>query len=169
MKTIEEHLTQYAKYHRDPRNIMTHLVGVPMIVLSIILLLSKTLFTAGIPVSISLILIVVSSLYYLKLHLLLGVSMVAYMALAYWVSSLIRVQFENAWVFIAIGLFVVGWIIQFVGHIFEGKKPAFVDDLMGLLIGPVFVLAECIFMVGGLKALKKEIEHGAGVVEIKRG
>lgn len=168
MKTIEEHLTQYAKYHRDPRNIMTHLVGVPMIVLSIILLLSKTLFTAGIPFSISLILIVVSSLYYLKLHLLLGVSMVAYMVLAYWVSSLIRVQFENVWVFIAIGLFVVGWIIQFWGHMFEGKKPAFVDDLMGLLIGPVFVLAECIFMVGGLKKLQKEIEQGAGIVEIKR-
>jgi uncharacterized membrane protein YGL010W len=167
MKTIEEHLTQYAKYHRDPRNIMTHLVGVPMIVLSIILLLSKTLFTAGIPFSISLILIVVSSLYYLKLHLLLGVSMVAYMVLAYWVSSLIRVQFENVWVFIAIGLFVVGWIIQFWGHMFEGKKPAFVDDLMGLLIGPVFVLAECFFMVGGLKSLQKEIEQGAGIVEIR--
>jgi uncharacterized membrane protein YGL010W len=94
--------------------------------------------------------------------------MVAYMVLAYWVSSLIRVQFENVWVFIAIGLFVVGWIIQFWGHMFEGKKPAFVDDLMGLLIGPVFVLAECIFMVGGLKKLQKEIEQGAGIVEIKR-
>jgi uncharacterized membrane protein YGL010W len=38
---------------------------------------------------------------------------------------------------------------------------------MGLLIGPVFVLAECIFMVGGLKSLQKEIEKGAGVVGIR--
>lgn len=31
MKTLIDHLSQYADYHRDPRNIRTHFVGVPMI------------------------------------------------------------------------------------------------------------------------------------------
>lgn len=36
---------------------------------------------------------------------------------------------------LAIPLFGVGWGFQFAGHIFEGKKPSFVDDKRQLLIG----------------------------------
>lgn len=33
------------------------------------------------------------------------------------------------------GFFVVGWIIQFVGHAYEGKRPEFFNDLRFLLVG----------------------------------
>ena len=46
------------------------------------------------------------------------------------------------------GFFVVGWVIQFIGHYYEGRKPAFVDDLVGLLVGPMFVIAEALFALG---------------------
>jgi uncharacterized membrane protein YGL010W len=36
---------------------------------------------------------------------------------------------------LAAGMFTVGWGFQFVGHIFEGKKPSFVDDKRNLLVG----------------------------------
>jgi len=36
-------------------------------------------------------------------------------------------------------LFVVGWIFQFVGHIFEGKPPAFFSNPAYLLIGPIWL------------------------------
>jgi uncharacterized membrane protein YGL010W len=36
---------------------------------------------------------------------------------------------------IALGLFVVGWILQFVGHYFEGKPPEFFKDWRFLLVG----------------------------------
>ncbi|HOZ63430.1 MAG TPA: DUF962 domain-containing protein, partial [Burkholderiaceae bacterium] len=39
MKTLTDHLAQYAAYHRDPRNISTHFAGVPMIVLAVATLL----------------------------------------------------------------------------------------------------------------------------------
>ncbi|WP_116387011.1 Mpo1-like protein, partial [Cupriavidus oxalaticus] len=39
-------------------------------------------------------------------------------------------------------------IIQFIGHYYEGRKPAFVDDLAGLLIGPLFLVAETAFALG---------------------
>ena len=48
----------------------------------------------------------------------------------------------GAWLAWSIGFFVVGWIIQFIGHYYEKKKPAFLDDVIGLAIGPLFVLAE---------------------------
>ena len=59
------------------------------------------------------------------------------------------------WLTAWIGLFVVGWIIQFIGHYYEGRKPAFVDDIMGLVVGPLFVVAELAFLLG----LRKEVEH----------
>jgi uncharacterized membrane protein YGL010W len=46
------------------------------------------------------------------------------------------------------------WIIQFIGHAFEGRKPAFLDDLKSLLVGPLFVVAELAFMLG----LRRELE-----------
>ena len=45
-------------------------------------------------------------------------------------------------------MFLVGWVIQFIGHYYEGKKPAFVDDLTGLIVGPLFLVAEAAFMLG---------------------
>ena len=41
MKTLVEHLSQYAEYHRDRRNIATHFVGIPLIVLAVAELLSR--------------------------------------------------------------------------------------------------------------------------------
>ena len=54
-------------------------------------------------------------------------------------------QTTGTWLALGIGLFFVGWVIQFIGHIFEGRKPAFVDDLIGLVVGPLFVVAEAGF------------------------
>ena len=36
---------------------------------------------------------------------------------------------------IALGLFVTGWILQFIGHYFEGKPPEFMKDWRFLLVG----------------------------------
>ena len=36
---------------------------------------------------------------------------------------------------IALGLFVVGWILQFIGHYFEGKLPEFFKDWRFLFVG----------------------------------
>jgi uncharacterized membrane protein YGL010W len=36
---------------------------------------------------------------------------------------------------VALGLFVIGWILQFIGHYFEGKPPEFLKDPRFLLVG----------------------------------
>ena len=38
----------------------------------------------------------------------------------------------------ALGLFIVGWIFQFVGHAIEGNQPAFFKNPMHLLVGPAW-------------------------------
>lgn len=48
--------------------------------------------------------------------------------------GLAAVLFHWLWVYAA-GLFVVGWILQFVGHAFERKEPEFFHDWRFLLVG----------------------------------
>jgi len=36
---------------------------------------------------------------------------------------------------VALALFVVGWILQFIGHYFEGKPPEFFKDYRFLFVG----------------------------------
>jgi uncharacterized membrane protein YGL010W len=36
---------------------------------------------------------------------------------------------------ISVGAFVVGWILQFIGHFFEGKPPEFLKDYRFLFVG----------------------------------
>lgn len=38
-------------------------------------------------------------------------------------------------------IFVVAWIVQFIGHEIEGKKPSFLKDLQFLMIGPLWLLS----------------------------
>ncbi len=66
------------------------------------------------------------------------------------------------WLGWGVGLFVAGWIVQFVGHAWEGRKPAFLDDVVGLLIGPLFVAAEVLFLLGLRRTLREAIEARVG-------
>jgi uncharacterized membrane protein YGL010W len=62
---------------------------------------------------------------------------------------------------------VFGWILQFIGHGWEGKKPAFLDDVMGLAIGPLFVTAEAFFALRKKRELKEAIEARVGPTYIR--
>ena len=43
MKSLVDHLSQYAAYHRDPHNIATHFVGIPLIVIAVAMLRSASI------------------------------------------------------------------------------------------------------------------------------
>ena len=161
MKTLVEHLSQYAEYHRDRRNIATHFVGIPLIVLAVAELLSRPgLEVAGLWLSPAALVAAAAAIFYLRLDLRYGLLMSVLLLLSLWFGAALAVQSTTLWLSVGVALFVVGWIIQFVGHYYEGRKPAFVDDVMGLVIGPLFVVAELAFLLG----LRKEVEHA--VVEI---
>lgn len=166
MKTFVEHLSTYAKYHRDIRNILTHLVGVPMIVFAVIVMFSRPAFdVAGFTFTPAFIGFVASMVFYIRLNLVFGVIMAILMGAGLYAASKIAAMSTLVWLVCGVGTFVVGWAIQFVGHHYEGKKPAFVDDLVGLLIGPLFVTAEVFFALGMFQSLNKEIEARAGAVK----
>jgi uncharacterized membrane protein YGL010W len=160
MKTLTDQLTQYAYYHQDQRNINTHFVGVPMIVMAVVILMSRAQVNlGGVSISLAMVSAVLTTLFYLRLDLRFGVVLGAVLALMLAGGQWLAAQALSIWLTAGVGLFVVGWIIQFVGHYYEGKKPAFVDDIVGLLIGPLFVTAELGFLLQMRLELKAEIHH----------
>jgi uncharacterized membrane protein YGL010W len=79
-------------------------------------------------------------------------------------------QSTLTWLGAGAGLFLAGWVFQFVGHIaYEHRKPAFVDDVIGLVIGPLFVLAEVLFGFGWRPGLRAAIEAQVGPTRINAG
>jgi uncharacterized membrane protein YGL010W len=167
MKTLTQQLIQYARYHRDRRNIATHLVGVPMIVLAVTTLLSRPVWALGPYVlNPAMLVALVVCLYYLRLDRVLGLLMAVLLSGAVVLGQQFAAASTAVWLGWGLGLFVVGWIIQFIGHAWEGRKPAFVDDLIGLLIGPLFVLAELGFWLGLGKALQARIVAEAGPTRV---
>ena len=165
MKTLVDHLSNYAAYHRDPRNIATHFIGIPLIVLGITTLLSRPVWDlSGLAASPATAAVLAVSAYYLRLSLGLGVVMTGLLALAAWFGAWAAQQTTALWLAMGLGGFIVGWVFQFVGHHWEGRKPAFVDDLMGLIIGPLFVVVEALFGLGLLAGLQRQVEARSGPV-----
>ncbi|CAH0134401.1 putative membrane protein YGL010W [Pseudomonas frederiksbergensis] len=165
MKSLVDHLSQYAAYHRDPRNIASHFVGIPLIVVAVAVLLSRPQWAGG-WLSPAVLVSLMSAWFYLRLELRLGVLMTVLLGLSVWLGHVLAQQSTFAWLGAGIGMFVVGWAIQFVGHHYEGRKPAFVDDVTGLIVGPLFVAAELAFLLGMRHELKEQIEARVGGVRI---
>ena len=159
MKTLVEHLSQYAAYHQDRRNVATHFVGIPMIMVAVAILLSRPQFElAGVFVSPIIFIAILSGLFYLRLDLVLGMVMSLLLFVAVQIGDLVASTSTVVWLVSGVTLFVIGWVFQFVGHYYEGRKPAFVDDVVGLIIGPLFVLVEGLFLLGINKELERQIQ-----------
>ena len=169
MRTLTDQLAQYAAYHRDKRNIATHFVGIPMIALAIAMLLSRPAFEVlGLTLTPAVLVVVPFVVYYFVLDRGYGVAMLALNAAFVWVGYAVAQQATGVWLTTGIGLFVVGWVLQFIGHYWEGRKPAFVDDIIGLVIGPLFVVAEASFAFGLRPELNREIERRVGPTLIRQ-
>lgn len=166
MKTLTDQLSQYADYHRDPRNILTHFVGVPMILLAVVMLLSRPAWVVlgGLPLSPAVIAAVLACSYYVLLDLRYGLAMGVVLAAMLAVAAPLALQATPVWLGWSVGIFGVGWVIQFIGHYYEGRKPAFMDDIVGLLIGPLFVMAEMGFGLGLRREVQQAIEARSGPV-----
>lgn len=162
MRNLEQQITQYAAYHRDRRNIATHFIGVPMIVYSVVLaMVPWTIFG----VNVALIAIMLAAVYYLLLDVALGTAMLIFLFFFCYLSAVYfnaRLGNTGAIMGLAVLLFVVGWIIQFIGHKYEGMKPAFTDDIIGLVIGPLFIMTELFFALGLKRGLKQYVEARVG-------
>jgi uncharacterized membrane protein YGL010W len=137
-RKVDQLLAHYEESHRDPRNEVIHFVAIPLIMLSLVGLLSciHPWVAYGF--------VAASMVYYARLS---PVFLAAMAALSLLALGLVHAMGEHV-LTISLVIFVGAWIAQFVGHKLEGKKPSFFEDLQYLWVGPIFVLSKLFLKLG---------------------
>lgn len=147
MKPVSVWLDEYAESHQHPFNVIIHTICVPLIMLSLVSLLSTISIDSVLLQNfynlnhLGTVLMLLALVYYFFLSipffagmipvtimLILGTQWLGSFSIPLWQLSLI--------------IFVAAWIGQFYGHKVEGKKPSFFKDLQFLLIGPLWLLSK---------------------------
>lgn len=146
MKTINELLTEYGESHQNKANKLIHWICVPVIVWTVVALLWSIPFPLDIgsgivKVNWAVVALVPVQIYYFKLSRRLGMGLMLYNLAMLWLTAVI--EQASPWPLwqVAVVVFILAWIGQFIGHIFEGKRPSFFKDLQFLLIGPAWLLS----------------------------
>ena len=156
-----EQMAMYSAYHKDKRNQATHHVGVPMIVFSLLLALTPVVLVSlptGQNITLAMLVMGALLLVYLYCVPLIGlVAVVVYGLLTLAANSLAASYADYLWPLFGV-FFVGGWIIQLVGHVFEGRKPALMDNLLQIFMAPAFLIAEVFFLLNIAKAFQADIQ-----------
>jgi len=160
MTSLAEHMAFYSLYHRDPRNRLSHFFGVPVIVYAILIPMSfGRIPLGGMEVSVSGIFAGIMLVYYLSLDWMLGLAMAAVFVPICWAAqATAALGLGTALTMFGVA-FVGGWVVQLIGHKFEGNRPALLDNLFQTLVSPIFLTAEIFFMLGLKLSLKEEVER----------
>jgi len=149
-------LATYASYHRDARNRATHFIGIPAIVFAILLLLA--LVRVG-GMSAAILAALLALIGWIALDRVIGLAMAAMLLPMLLVAEWIARSFGSTTVWIIFAVFFVGgWAFQLVGHAWEGRRPALVDNLFQAFIGPMFLMAEVLMALGLKRDLKAALE-----------
>jgi len=139
MTRVDELLSDYGAYHTTRSNIACHFIGIPLImygILALLLLLPIGQTQLG-TVTATEIVIVLAVIYYFTLDFRFAISMLVAAGLF---DLLGRISWDAR---IGLAAFVIGWVFQSIGHaVYEKRSPAFMKNLVHLLVGPIFLINE---------------------------
>ena len=138
-------IAHYEEYHRDATNRRLHFICVPLIALSLI----GMLWCIKIPLNqaaeysitpnVGGIFIAGVLIYYLRLSLISFLGMLVF-ALVGCILCISVDASPLSLFYLSLGVFVVAWLGQFIGHKIEGRRPAFIEDLEFLLVSPAWLI-----------------------------
>ena len=131
-RPIDTLLATYRESHLNHTNELIHFVCVPVIVFTLLGILWWIHPLVAVAATAA------SLWYYFTLSRPFALGMLAMAVLMLALLSLLPSIIVLP---LSIGIFIVAWIGQFIGHKIEGKKPSFLVDVRFLLIGPLFVLS----------------------------
>jgi uncharacterized membrane protein YGL010W len=147
---LAEQLASYAAYHRDWRNKLTHFVGVPLVTFALFLFLGWLRFAHApeVPFTGATLFYFVVFLYYLYLDWQVALIQAPVTLALLWLADRVAL-WPFAWSLgVFAGAFVVGWVVQLLGHAIEGRRPALVDNLLQALNAPLFLTVEVLLLMG---------------------
>jgi uncharacterized membrane protein YGL010W len=160
MRNLAEQMSFYESHHSKKITKFTHFIGVPVIVLSLQVLLSWFHVSVLVlnHVSFAWVALILLLVYYLFLDFNLAVVSAVFLIP---ITLLARYISGGKFDMVSLGffflLFVIGWTAQLIGHYFEGKRPAFLENFFQVFVAPVFLVAEICFSLGYRKELQNKV------------
>jgi uncharacterized membrane protein YGL010W len=162
---FRQQLVQYANGHGDRVNGVMHVIGNPIIFVGVVLplcLVPVTLF--GVHISLAPILVIPALLLWMSWDFGLGLGIAVAAVLLLWLATTIanNVSVVSMWI-IAITLFVLGWVLQIIGHqVFEGKRPTAIKNPVQSLIAPMYMMAKLYVALGLRPDLAAALQSSSG-------
>lgn len=159
---FRSHLGRYAAVHRDARNKATHFIGIPLIVFSTLLALTQwPVEIAGHPTSAAAVVAALGVLGWISLDVGTGLILAVITLMMWYAAEALAGALgpTSVWVGFA-ALFIGGWALQLVGHHYEGKRPALLDNIFQAFIAPMFLVVEVLVVTGHRPDLAAAIEQG---------
>jgi uncharacterized membrane protein YGL010W len=147
MRTVHDWLAEYGASHRNPVNRRLHFACIPPIVFSVFCAL-KAIPIGDRWVNAASVVALLALAYYWRLSWRLALGVTIVFAFLYAGALALSDAYGSSLAWIAVAIFAVGWIGQFVGHHVEGARPSFFKDLQFLLIGPLWELAHAYRALG---------------------
>lgn len=146
MRQIDTLLDEYATSHQNAVNKAIHWICVPPIVWTALALLWSIpvpwqVGSGIVPLNWAVIALVLVQVYYFRLSRRLGMGLMLYNLAMLWLTAVVEANAPWPLWQVAVVVFVPAWIGQFIGHLFEGKRPSFFRDLQFLLIGPAWLMS----------------------------
>jgi uncharacterized membrane protein YGL010W len=137
-RRVDQLLAHYGENHQNPRNEVIHFIAIPLIALSLL----GMLFALHPYMAYAF--LVASLVYYARL------SMVFFASMTLFSAAMLAVVFAmgSQVLPVSVAIFIGAWVLQFIGHKIEGKKPSFFEDLQYLWVGPLFVLSKLFGKLG---------------------
>jgi uncharacterized membrane protein YGL010W len=137
-RRVDQLLAHYEKSHRNPKNEVIHFIAIPLIMLSLVGMVF------AIHPYLAYAFIAASMVYYARL------SWIFLLVMTVWSLLSIALVFAMGPMVLALSvtIFIGAWILQFIGHKLEGKKPSFFEDIQYLWVGPLFVLSKLFAKLG---------------------
>jgi len=142
VRRVDLLLTHYGESHTNPTNELIHFCAIPLIMLSLLGLMYS------LHPALAIVFAAASLVYYVRLSLVFLIAMTlisAGLLAILWQLDSLGILLQAS-----VGVFVVAWIFQFIGHKIEGKKPSFFEDIQYLWVGPLFVLSR-LFLKAGIR------------------
>ncbi len=155
MKSGIEWIAEYSESHRNPTNKLIHWVCVPAIMWTVIAFLWSIPVPAVMQIhpwlNWATLFLAVAMLFYISFGFKIWAAMLFMAVTMLWFTDwLAQVVTPAVWQ-IALVVFIIAWIGQFIGHHIEGKKPSFFKDVQFLLVGPAWEVNYLFRKIGLIK------------------
>eukprot|EP01132_Coremiostelium_polycephalum_P008418 gene8418-10337_t len=172
---LVDQAASYGSYHNNKINQLIHIIFVPCIVYTILIFLTyasvpvilntvlepiSNLSSGILPIGWSTVLTLFFVIYYSILDIRVGFAsglwMLPALYLAYYTVSELG---KDRALYFSIGLHIISWVFQFIGHgVYEGRRPALIDNIFQTLIAPFFITLEVLFNLGLLSKEKIAVQ-----------